>query len=96
MRTFPHPGIPAALAVWICFTAPVLAGAGLGACAVFWIALSAGYLRRGELAIIAVDCSSPSASCFCGSLGTGPELQRPIADPLPVDLHAALLDVAHG
>lgn len=52
-RTFPHPGIPAALAVWICFTAPVLAGAGLGACAVFWIALSAGYLRRGELAIAA-------------------------------------------
>src|SRR5512139_525472 len=50
-RTCSHPGIPAALLVWGCVVAPVLAGAGLGACVVFWIALSAGYLRRGELAI---------------------------------------------
>jgi len=52
-RTFPHPEIPSALIVWSCFAAPVLAGAGLGACAVFWIAVSAGYLRRGELVIAA-------------------------------------------
>ena len=50
-RTFPYPEIPAALLVWGCFVAPVVAGAGLGACAVFWIAVSAGYLRRGEVAI---------------------------------------------
>jgi tetratricopeptide (TPR) repeat protein len=50
-RTFPYPEIPAALLVWSCFVAPVVAGAGLGACAVFWIAASAGHLRRGELVI---------------------------------------------
>lgn len=46
-----YPEIPAALLLWCGFAGPVLAGAGLGVCTVFWIALSAGYLRRGELAI---------------------------------------------
>ena len=50
-RTFTYPEIPASLLVWGCFVAPVIAGAGLGACAVFWVAVSAGYLRRGEAAI---------------------------------------------
>jgi tetratricopeptide (TPR) repeat protein len=53
-RAFPYPDVPAALLVWGCFVAPVLAGAGLGACAVFWIVVSAGYLRRGELVVAAM------------------------------------------
>jgi tetratricopeptide (TPR) repeat protein len=62
-RTFPRPEIPAALLVWGCFVAPVVAGAGVGACAVFWIAVSAGYLRRGEL-VIAVTAIVLLAGAF--------------------------------
>jgi hypothetical protein len=62
-RNFPYPEIPAALLVWGCFVAPVVAGAGLGACAVFWIAVSAGYLRRGE-AVIAVTAILLLAGVF--------------------------------
>jgi tetratricopeptide (TPR) repeat protein len=53
-RKFPYAEIPAALLVWGLFVFPVAAGAGLGTCAVFWIAVSAAYLRKGELGIALV------------------------------------------
>ncbi|HEX9191129.1 MAG TPA: tetratricopeptide repeat protein [Candidatus Deferrimicrobiaceae bacterium] len=62
-RTLPYPEIPAALLVWCCFVVPVFAGAGLGACAVVWIAMSAGYLRRGER-VIAVTAIILLAGAF--------------------------------
>src|SRR5512134_217874 len=62
-RTLPFPEIPAALLVWCCFVVPVFAGAGLGACAVVWIAMSAGYLRRGER-VIAVTAIILLAGAF--------------------------------
>jgi tetratricopeptide (TPR) repeat protein len=76
-RTFPYPEIPAALLVWGCFVAPVLASAGLGACAVFWIAVSAGYLRRGEL-VIAVTAVILLAGVFLsgGVLGSLDRISR--------------------
>jgi len=51
LKRFPRPEIPAAFLVLAFFLVPIFAGVGLAVCAVFWIALSAGYLRRGELVI---------------------------------------------
>ncbi len=48
---FPRPEIIATGAVLACFALPIAWGVGFGAAAVFWIALSAAYLRRGELLI---------------------------------------------
>ncbi len=31
--------------------------------------------RRGKAFIVAVECGSPSSSCFCASMGTGPEVR---------------------
>ena len=47
-KLFPYPELFAFAAFIACLLAPVLAGAGLGAAAVIWLFLSAGYLRRRE------------------------------------------------
>ena len=51
LRVLPRPEIFASGIVLAVFAAPVACGVGIAAAAVFWIALSTAYLRRGELAI---------------------------------------------
>jgi len=50
-KGLPRPEIIASAAVLAVFAAPVAFGVGIAAAAVFWTALSAAYLRRGELLI---------------------------------------------
>ena len=50
-KGFPRPEIFASGIVLAVFAAPVACGAGIAAAAVFWIALSTAYLRRGEFLI---------------------------------------------
>ena len=50
-KGLPRPEIFASGVVLAVFTAPVACGVGIAATAVFWVALSAAYLRRGELVI---------------------------------------------
>ena len=51
VSVLPRPEIFASGIVLAVFAAPVAFGVGIAAAAVFWIALSAAYLRRGELVI---------------------------------------------
>ena len=50
-KGLPRPEIFASVVVLAGFAVPVACGIGIGAAAVFWIALSTAYLRRGELVI---------------------------------------------
>ncbi len=50
-KGLPQPEIFASVVVLAVFAAPVAFGVGIAAAAVFWIALSTAYLRRGELVI---------------------------------------------
>ena len=50
-KRFPRRDIFASLVVLAFFAVPVASGVGIAAAAVFWIALSTAYLRRGELVI---------------------------------------------
>jgi hypothetical protein len=50
-KGLPRPEIIASGVVLAVFAAPVAFGVGIAATAVFWVALSAAYLRRGELVI---------------------------------------------
>lgn len=50
-KPLPRPEIFASAAVLAAFAVPVAWGVGIGAAAVFWIVLSSGHLRRGELVI---------------------------------------------
>jgi tetratricopeptide (TPR) repeat protein len=50
-KGLPRPEICASVVVLACFAAPVACGVGIAAAAVFWVALSTAYLRRGELVI---------------------------------------------
>ena len=50
-KRLPRPEIFASGVVLAVFAAPVACGVGIAATAVFWVALSAAYLRRGELVI---------------------------------------------
>jgi tetratricopeptide (TPR) repeat protein len=50
-KGLPRPEIFASVIVLAGFAAPVACGVGIAAAAVFWIALSTAYLRRGELVI---------------------------------------------
>jgi tetratricopeptide (TPR) repeat protein len=50
-KGLPRPEIFASAVVFAGFTAPIAFGVGIAAAAVFWIALSTAYLRRGELVI---------------------------------------------
>ena len=50
-KGLPRPEILASMVVLAAFAAPVLCGVGIAAAAVFWIALSIVYLRRGEAVI---------------------------------------------
>jgi len=49
-KKLPFPGLFAFAIFMVCFLAPVLSGAGLGVVAIIWLALSAGYLHRWEIA----------------------------------------------
>src|SRR5512140_3698174 len=51
LKGLPRPEIFASGVVLAGFAAPIACGVGIAAAAVFWIALSVAYLRRGELAI---------------------------------------------
>jgi len=51
LKDLPRPGIFAAGIVLAVVAAPVAFGVGIAAAAVFWVALSTAYLRRGELVI---------------------------------------------
>ncbi|MCC6145876.1 MAG: 4Fe-4S dicluster domain-containing protein [Candidatus Hydrogenedentes bacterium] len=33
--------------------------------------------RREQVFIVAVNCAQPAATCFCGSMGTGPRAEKP-------------------
>ncbi len=48
VKRLPVPGLLAFVLFLACYLAPVVAGAGIGVAAVFWLMLSAGYLRRRE------------------------------------------------
>ena len=50
-KGLPRPEIFASVIVFAGFAAPVACGFGIASAAVFWIALSTAYLRRGELVI---------------------------------------------
>ncbi len=50
-KGLPRPEIFASGVVLAVFAAPVACGVGIAAAAVFWVALSTAYLRRGELVI---------------------------------------------
>jgi len=50
-RRLPRPEVIASAVVLAAFAAPIAVGVGPGAAAVFWIVLSAAYLRRGELVV---------------------------------------------
>jgi tetratricopeptide (TPR) repeat protein len=50
-KRLPRPEIFASVIVFAGFAAPVVCGVGIAAAAVFWVALSTAYLRRGELLI---------------------------------------------
>jgi ferredoxin len=43
-------------------------------------------LRRKNLFVIAVQCTTAASTCFCPSMNTGPELPGPNANPNPYDL----------
>ncbi|TRZ99373.1 MAG: hypothetical protein D4R80_03340 [Deltaproteobacteria bacterium] len=51
LKVLPRAEIFSSVIVLAVFAAPVACGVGIGAAAVFWIALSTAYLRRGELLI---------------------------------------------
>ncbi|MDD5763323.1 MAG: tetratricopeptide repeat protein, partial [bacterium] len=50
-KGLPRPEIFASVAVLAGFVVPIACGVGIAAAAVFWIALSTAYLRRGEIVI---------------------------------------------
>ncbi|MDD5763377.1 MAG: hypothetical protein PHP88_12845 [bacterium] len=50
-KGLPRPEIFASVVVLAAFAVPVACGVGIAAAAVFWIALSTAYLRRGEMVI---------------------------------------------
>lgn len=62
----PRPEIIAFFVFLGCLLAPVLSGAGIGAAALFWFFLSAGYVRRWELATAAVSILFLAAVFFLG------------------------------
>jgi len=48
--------------------------------------------RNEGRVVVAVDCGSPAATCFCPSMGTGPALPEDRAEPAGVDLRLCELD----
>ncbi|MBI5904448.1 MAG: tetratricopeptide repeat protein [Deltaproteobacteria bacterium] len=65
---FPRPDAWASAATLCCFVAPLVSGAGLAVAAVFWIMLSAAYLRRRELVIASVTIILLSGVYVAGGL----------------------------
>jgi tetratricopeptide (TPR) repeat protein len=65
-RKLPHPEIFGFLAFLACLLAPVLAGIGMGVAAIFWFALSAGYLRRWEITMAIFSMLLLGAVYVCG------------------------------
>lgn len=48
--------------------------------------------RRENIFILAVDCLHPCATCFCASMGTGPEVERGFDQKIGYDLKITELD----
>jgi hypothetical protein len=76
LKGLPRPEIFASGIVLACFAAPVACGVGIATAAVFWIALSAAYLRRGELVIGGTAILLLFGVFLCGGFLQG---VRPIA-----------------
>lgn len=75
-KGLPRPEIFASGIVLAVFAAPVACGVGIAAAAVFWIALSTAYLRRGELVIGGTAILLLVGVFLCGGLL---EAIRPLA-----------------
>jgi tetratricopeptide (TPR) repeat protein len=73
----PRPEIFASGIVLAVFAAPVACGVGIAAAAVFWIALSIAYLRRGELLIGATAIVLLAGVFLCGGFL---DAMRPVAE----------------
>lgn len=65
-RRLHRPGILAFAMFLGCFLLPVLAGIGIGVAVVFWLFLSAGYLRRWEIVMGIVSILLLAATLVCG------------------------------
>ncbi|MHB1012025.1 MAG: hypothetical protein ACYC37_03855 [Desulfobacteria bacterium] len=76
-KGLPRPEIFASGVVLAGFAAPVAFGVGIAAAAVFWIALSTAYLRRGELLIGATAILLLAGVFLCGGFL---EAIRPLAE----------------
>ena len=75
-KGLPRPEIFASVVVLAGFAVPVACGVGIAAAAVFWIALSTAYLRRGELVIGATAILLLLGVFLCGGFL---EAVRPVA-----------------
>lgn len=76
LKVLPRPVIFASAIVLAVFAAPVAFGVGIAAAAVFWIALSTAYLRRGELLIAGTAIVLLAGVFLCGGFL---EALRPVA-----------------
>jgi hypothetical protein len=65
-KKLPHPEILAFAAFLACFLLPVYTGLGVGVAVVFWLFLSAGYLRRWEIVMGLVSIALLAAMYVCG------------------------------
>lgn len=73
----PRPEIFASVVVLAVFAVPVACGVGIAAAAVFWIALSIAYLRRGELLIGGTAIVLLAGVFVCGGFL---DAMRPVAE----------------
>jgi tetratricopeptide (TPR) repeat protein len=64
----PYRAYPAALAAAFLFLLPLVGGVGLAVAASFWMALSAGYLRRGEFVMMTTSIVLLAALLAGGSI----------------------------
>jgi ferredoxin len=49
---------------------------------------------RGRIFLAAVECEDPAGTCFCASMGTGPEIQSPTGPPGGEMAHGSSFDLA--
>jgi len=65
-RKLPYPELFAFAIFMVCLLAPVLSGVGLGVIVIFWLAFSAGYLRRWEVMTAVLSILLLAAVYVCG------------------------------
>ena len=65
-KKLPRPELFAFAAFLACFLLPIVAGIGIGVAVVFWLFLSAGYLRRREIVMGIVSILLLAAVYVCG------------------------------